>query len=89
MATAVSAVRGVHFHILNPDAAPSDSHNSWLEQKRADGWKYGPVKDAGTKEHPCFLPYDDLPPDQKAKDYIYGAVVKNLIPHILPPGVGG
>jgi hypothetical protein len=84
-----SAIKGVHFHMLNPDAAPSDSHNSWLEQKRVDGWAYGPVKDAEAKQHPCFVPYDQLPPEQKAKDHIYGAVVKGLIPHLLRAGVGG
>lgn len=84
-----SAVSGVHFHMTNHDAAPSDSHNSWLEQKRADGWIYGPVKDAEAKMHPCFVPYDQLPAEQKAKDFIYGAVVKGLIPHLLRAGVGG
>jgi RyR domain len=82
-------VNGVHFHIMNPDAGPSASHDSWLEQKRAEGWAYGPVKDPEAKLHPCFVPYDDLPAEQKAKDYIYSAVVKGLIPHLLPPGVGG
>lgn len=73
-----SAIKGVEFHIANPDAGPSHSHDSWLEQKRAEGWKYGPVKDAEKKEHPCFVPYDELPPEQKAKDYIFGAIVKTV-----------
>jgi hypothetical protein len=84
-----SAIAGVHFHMTHPDAAPCDSHNSWLEQKQAEGWVYGPVKNAELKEHPCFVPYDQLPDEQKAKDYIYGAIVKNLIPHLLRAGVGG
>lgn len=84
-----SAIAGVHFHMMNRDAQPCDSHNSWLKQKQDDGWTYGLVKDAVAKQHPCFVPYDELPSDQKAKDYIYGAVVKNLIPHLLRPGVGG
>ncbi len=74
-----SAIAGVRFILENPDAKPSDSHESWLEQKRADGWKYGPVKDPDKKEHPCFVPYDELPPAQKAKDYIFCALVRQLI----------
>lgn len=74
-----SAIAGVEFHIANPDAGPSHSHDSWLRQKEADGWKYGPVKDAEKKEHPCFVPYDQLPPEQKAKDYIFGAIVKTIV----------
>lgn len=73
-----SAIAGVEFHIANPDAGPSHSHDSWLRQKEADGWKHGPVKDAEKKEHPCFVPYDQLPPEQKAKDYIFGAIVKTI-----------
>jgi hypothetical protein len=49
-------------------------------KRNGDGWKYGPVKDPEKKEHPCFVPYDRLPTEQKAKDYIFGAVVKSLAP---------
>lgn len=70
-----SAIKGVQFHLGNPDASPSDSHNSWLAEKEAAGWKYGPVKDADKKEHPCVVPYDQLPEQQRAKDYIFKAVV--------------
>ena len=70
-----SAINGVAFHRSNPDAGPDHSHNEWLREKEADGWKFGPVKDAERKEHPCFVPYDDLPTEQKAKDYLFRGVV--------------
>ena len=73
-----SALAGVDMHLANPDATPENSHESWLAQKTAEGWKYGPVKDAQKKEHPCFLPYAELPPEQKAKDYLFRAVVHAL-----------
>lgn len=66
-----SAINWVEFHIANPDAGPAVSHNSWLAEKRADGWKYGPVKDPETKEHPCFVPYEELPAEQRAKDALF------------------
>ncbi len=69
-----SAVKGVIFHFDNPDAGTDDSHNSWLQVKQKEGWKYGPVKDAEKKEHPCFLPYAQLPFEQKLKDYIFRAI---------------
>ena len=74
-----SAINGVEFTIAHPNATPSDSHNSWLAQKRNDGWKYGAVKDVNKKEHPCFVPYDDLPASQKAKDYIFQSIVRSLV----------
>lgn len=71
-----SAIKGVQFHIDNPSASPSASHDSWLAEKASTGWKYGPVKDADKKEHPCFVPYEQLPSEQKAKDYIFKACVE-------------
>lgn len=73
-----SAINGARFHLENPDAAPDHSHDCWLEEKRANGWKYGPVKDPEKKEHPCFVPFDELPPEQQLKDYIFTAVVRAM-----------
>lgn len=73
-----SALAGVDMHLANPDATPEDSHVSWLAQKTAEGWKYGKVKDAEKKEHPCCMPYAKLPKEQKAKDHLFRAVVHAL-----------
>jgi len=77
-----SALSGVEFHLEALDSgaepSPSASHESWLEEKRADGWKYGPVKDPLKKEHPCFMPYDGLPLEQRLKDYIFAGIVKSF-----------
>ena len=74
----VSAINGVKFHIANPGASPSHSHDSWLKEKREAGWKYGPVKDPEKKEHPCFVLYEDLPVEQKSKDYLFKTIVDQL-----------
>jgi hypothetical protein len=74
-----SCICGVEFIRNNPDSPPSASHDSWLDTKRKDGWKYGPVKDEDKKEHPCFVPYEELPSEQKAKDTIFGAVVRGIL----------
>jgi hypothetical protein len=73
-----SAVNGVEFHINNPEASPSSSHESWMKQKTEEGWKYGPVKDADKKEHPCYVPYEELPTEQKSKDYIFKQTIHSL-----------
>jgi hypothetical protein len=69
-----SAINGVNFH-LTGDHNPAASHESWMAQKIAEGWTYGPVKDADKKEHPCMMPYDQLPTEQRVKDYLFLAVV--------------
>lgn len=73
-----SATLGVKLHTENPDAGPEASHESWMAQKIEDGWKYGPVKDPGKKEHPCIVPFSQLPPEQQAKDFIFRALVHAL-----------
>ena len=64
-----------YFHLANPQAGPDHSHNEWLKEKADGGWKYGPVKDPEAKEHPCFVPYEELPTEQKAKDFLFRGVV--------------
>lgn len=55
---------------------PEQSHESWCREKLAAGWAWGPVKDPEKKEHPCMLPYNDLPLAQRAKDDIFVSVVR-------------
>jgi len=73
-----SALLGVNFHKDNPEAGASASHTSWLEEKERDGWKYGRVKDAEKKEHPCCVPFDELPREQQAKDFLFREIVHQL-----------
>lgn len=70
-----SAVKGVEYAVANPNAPASAQHDSWLKEKQLTGWKYGPVKNAETKEHPCFVPYEQLPVEQQTKDHLFKAVV--------------
>lgn len=71
-------LQGVQYHIANPDAGPQAGHESWLAHKQAEGWTYGPKKDAVMKEHPCMVPFHHLHEMHQAKDYIFHAIVHNL-----------
>lgn len=79
-----SAIAVVEMHLANPDATPEQSHESWYKVKEAEGWKYAEVKDMEKKEHPCFLPYEELPDEQKAKDYLFRTTV-HLVKHLPDP----
>ena len=70
-----SAIMGVMFHLENPDADASASHDAWLAKKAADGWKYGPAKDETLKEHPCIVPFAELPAHQQFKDILFRTLV--------------
>lgn len=73
-----SALLGVRLHLGNPSAGPQASHESWMKQKEEDGWVYGPEKRPDLKQHPCMVPFDQLPREQQAKDYLFRAVVHAL-----------
>ena len=73
-----SAIKGVEFALSNPDAGPSAQHDAWAADKVADGWKWGPAKDPAKKEHHCLVPYDALPPEQRAKDHVFRAFVYSM-----------
>ena len=73
-----SAKSGVIFHMENPEAGDSASHDNWMKDKFADGWVYGKVKDEVAKTHPCIVPFDLLPPEQQKKDKLFRAIVHAL-----------
>lgn len=49
-----------------------------LEEKLNDGWVHGDVKDAVARCHPCVTAYENLPQEQRSKDYLFKAVVTAL-----------
>lgn len=70
-----SAIKGVKFHLENPNAGPEASHTAWMADKLATGWTWGSTKDPETKKHPCLVPFHELPPEQQAKDHVFRAIV--------------
>lgn len=73
-----SAIKGVAFAIDNPNASPAAQHEAWVADKLADGWRKGPTKDPARKVHNCLVPYAELPPEQKAKDHVFRAIVRAM-----------
>lgn len=73
-----SAIHGVQDILRGLTTRPEQSHEAWLAEKAAAGWTYGPVKNAETKEHPCFVPFEELSADQQAKDHLFFAIVTAL-----------
>jgi hypothetical protein len=65
--------------IDNPSITPEQLHEEWLKQKVKDGWVFGVKKDQINKIHPCMLPYDRLPSNDRTKDAIFGATVRAVL----------
>lgn len=43
-------------------------HDIWALQRIKQGWKPGEKRDDNKKEHPCLVPYDELPEEEKIYD---------------------
>ena len=44
------------------------AHELWSQQRMLDGWSYGPQRCDTSLQHPCLVPYCDLPESEKAYD---------------------
>ena len=73
-----SAMNGVKLHREDPTASAAASHESWMAEKLANGWTWGPQKLIELKQHHCLVPFDQLPVEQQAKDYIFRSIVHAL-----------
>lgn len=71
-------VSGVEQHLAAPDTTPEQAHEAWVAARQAEGWIYGAEKNADAKTHPFIVPWADLPPNQRAKDYVFKAIVDAL-----------
>jgi hypothetical protein len=72
----VSALKGVVTALAG--ATPRESHEAWRAEKERDGWVYGETKDPAAKKHPCMVPYDALPPEQREKDMLFLCAVRPM-----------
>lgn len=50
-----------------------------MAEKIKDGWVYGDVKDPELKTHPCLVPYNELPVEQKTKDTLFINIVHAVV----------
>lgn len=74
-----SAIKGVLFRLDNSSVPISAQHESWMKEKVDAGWVHGEVKDADAKTHPCIVPYDQLPMEQKIKDHLFASIVDSFV----------
>jgi 8-oxo-dGTP pyrophosphatase MutT (NUDIX family) len=45
-----------------------NTHEVWAQQRKREGWTYGPRRDDVNKHHPCLVPYAQLPASEKEYD---------------------
>lgn len=45
-----------------------NTHEVWSQNRIKDGWVWGAHRDDNMKHHPCLIPYEDLPEEEKDYD---------------------
>lgn len=68
-----NAIRGVEYALAG--VSSRTLHEHWMEDKRSDGWVYGPHKSFVDKTHPCMVDYNELPAVQRVKDELFNSIV--------------
>ena len=43
-------------------------HDVWAETRIKDGWRYGETRNDERLEHPCLIPYEELPDSEREYD---------------------
>ena len=43
-------------------------HEVWAQERIKQGWTYGAKRDDVQKTHPCLVPYEELPEEEKEYD---------------------
>ncbi len=64
-------------HVVLPDAVNEltellarNAHEVWAQTRLAEGWRWGPERNDDRKEHPCLVPYEELPEVEKDFDRV-------------------
>lgn len=61
------------------DPTPGAQHDRWLEERRAQGWSYGPERDDEKKKNPNMVDFEELPKFEQQKDSIIIALAQALL----------
>ena len=48
----------------------------------AQGWRFGPERNDARKEHPCLIPYEELPEEERTYDRQTALETLKLIEHL-------
>jgi len=50
------------------EAMAKNVHEIWSQERISQGWTFGSKRDDTQKHHPCLIPYEDLPEEEKVYD---------------------
>lgn len=56
-----------------------NSHEVWAKMRMDEGWSYGAERSDEKMEHPCLVPYEELPESEKNYDRGISTEILKLI----------
>jgi hypothetical protein len=74
----VMILSGVEYVQTHPEVGADEIHENWIQDRRAQGWIHGVELDAGLKQHPGMVPFEELPFRDQLKDHMFIAIVTAL-----------
>jgi hypothetical protein len=69
----------IKFRPVEVETMAKMEHIRWMEEKKTEGWKYGPIRDDDKKIHPSLIPWEEL---TEADKEINRNFIRKL-PHVL------
>lgn len=57
-------------------------HEVWAAGRISQGWQYGESRNDALKLHPCLVPYEDLPEEEREYDRQTAMETLKLIQHL-------
>ena len=64
------------------EALARNVHEVWAATRIAQGWRFGPERNDARKEHPCLIPYEELPEEERTYDRQTALETLKLIEHL-------
>ena len=64
------------------EALPRTVPEVWAATRTAQGRRYGPERNDARKEHPCLIPYEELPEEERTYDRQTALETLKLIEHL-------
>lgn len=61
------------------EALAKNVHEVWAQNRMSEGWTLGPVRDDARKQHPCLIPYEQLPESEREYDRATATATLKLI----------
>ena len=58
------------------EALAKNVHEVWAQSRISQGWSYGSERNDELKQHPCLVPYEELP--EVEKDYDRDTALETL-----------